>query len=289
MAGLEIEKLKKYTLSLDNDKNKWNNFVINSNNGTPFSLTYYIDPLNVDYNVYYILNGKEIRAGILILTDGNSIIEHELVIYNGLIFNKQTNKQNNAQVISENFYLNTFIIIELTKVYNNIFLSLDTTNSDMRPYLWYNYHNELPKFHVDVRYTSFLDITSIESDLNSNIVFNELSSSRKREVRLGIKKKEKVVNMFDIEQFLFLYEKTMSNQLIDIIEQELNIMKNLLINLHKENMIDMFFALDANDNVGSVAVYLKLNDIAYYLFGANDPLYRKIHLGTTVLWNSFRI
>ena len=61
----------------------------------------------------------------------------------------------------------------------------------------------------------------------------------------------------------------------------------LLSNLHASGDIKIYTAKNENGNVGSIAIFLLLNDTAYYLFGANDYSLRAEHTGTAVLLASF--
>ncbi|MET2744032.1 GNAT family N-acetyltransferase, partial [Staphylococcus caprae] len=80
-----------------------------------------------------------------------------------------------------------------------------------------------------------------------------------------------------IEEFLYLYEKTFERQNIILQQNLLPQMRVLLSNLHASGDIKIYTAKNENGNVGSIAIFLLLNDTAYYLFGANDYALRAEH------------
>ena len=73
----------KLSLATVTDMGKWDTFVESSLEGTIFSSSAYLNALNRRYELFYILKGSEIRAGIsLILSEDGSLCElDDLVIY----------------------------------------------------------------------------------------------------------------------------------------------------------------------------------------------------------------
>lgn len=103
---------------------------------------------SVKFKLFYCYK-EELRAAVSVVEDakGESLILDDLVIYNGIMYNKPTNKQNHAQQFSEQFKIQEFIANELTKLYKNIELNLHPSIVDIRAILWVNYGTELPNIN----------------------------------------------------------------------------------------------------------------------------------------------
>ena len=61
-----------------------------------------------------------------------------------------------------NFKLHLYYF-NLVSRYDKLFLSLDPSFTDLRPFQWYNYNTNLPKFEISIKYTSTLNLSELES------------------------------------------------------------------------------------------------------------------------------
>ena len=182
---------------------KWDILIENSINGTIFSSSIYLKSAKVNYRLYYCYKKEELRAAVVLVEDEkkNSTILDDLVIYNGIIYNKPTNKQNYAQQHSEQFKIQEFIAHELIEIYENIEMSLHPSIIDIRPFLWVNYGTNLSTYMVDIRYTSYIDISDFISSqkLEEISIYNNASASRRQQIRYAIKKGYKTTSIKNIE------------------------------------------------------------------------------------------
>jgi len=281
-------RLKKVELG-----NDWDNYVINSENGTVFSYSDFLLSLKTKPTVYYCYKKQEIKAGVVLLeTDqGASTCLHNFVIYNGILFTPPIKEQNRHQVNSEQFRITTFIAEQLPVLYNDVFMALHPTIVDIRPYLWVNYGTGLPKYNVSVRYTSYVNIKdfSCAGSLEDISIYNEASYSRRQEIRYGIRKNVATKEEFDCGKFVKFYLKTMKHQDMVVSNKTLEEMGNLITSLYKAQLGKMFVSYTNEGVVGSMTFFAIDNKRAYYLFGANDPEMRNKHTGTMVLWDAFKI
>jgi len=270
---------------------KWDKFVEDSSNGTIFSNSVYLKASGVNYKLFYCYKREELRAAVSVIEDikGESLILDDLIIYNGIMYNKPTNKQNHAQQFSEQFKIQEFIANELAKHYKNIELSLHPSIVDVRAILWVNYGTELPKYQPDIRYTSYIDISDFRTSkkLEDISIYNKASTSRRQQIRYAIKKEYKTKIISDVFLLLEFYKKTMDRQDIDVENEKLQKMQMLVSNLLENNMAKIYASYDEQDELGSIALFGWDNKRAYYIFGANDPAKRDGHSGTNVLWEAF--
>lgn len=270
---------------------KWDKFVEDSSNGTIFSNSVYLKACGVNYKLFYCYKKEELRAAVSVIEDvkGESLILDDLVIYNGIMYNKPTNKQNHAQQFSEQFKIQEFIANELAKHYKNIELSLHPSIVDIRAILWVNYGIELPKYQSDIRYTSYIDISDFKTSkkLEDISIYNKASTSRRQQIRYAIKKEYKTKIISDVSLLIEFYKKTMDRQDIDVENEKLQKMEKLVSNLLERNIAKIYASYDEQNELGSIALFGWDNKRAYYIFGANDPAKRDGHSGTNVLWEAF--
>lgn len=280
-----------YRLGKTKIDDKWDSFVQSSPNGTIFSLSTYLNSLEENHNVYYCFKNNEIRAGVALMENNErtSAVVHDFVIYNGVMFTQKAKAQNRYQVHSEHFKILTFLGEELSCLYQNVSFSLDPSIIDIRPLLWFNYGSNLPKYEPDIRYTSYVDITALKKTRKPEgvLLFHELSSSRRQEIRYGIKKGVVTREEFQPDLFVDLYRRTISRQDKDVPEIRLQRMKRLVTDLFQANLGKMFVSYTAKGDLGSMAFWGIDRKRAYFIFGANYPKFRNEHTGSMILWDSF--
>jgi len=271
---------------------EWDHFVSKSPNGMIFSFSKYLLALNNRPVAYYCYKKETIKAGIIVIEEdkGESTIEHDYVIYSGIIFSNPLKEQNNSQINSERFRVSTFIAEQLPKIYKNIYFRLHPSTIDIRPFLWVNYGTRLPKYKISIRYTTYISIEDHHkaNSLDQIPTYNEASYSRRQEIRYGIKKNVLTKEEFNCDKFIEFYYKTMERQAIITSSKTLEEMKRLIISLYKNNLGTMFVSYTNEGIIGSMAFFAIDNRMAYFLFGANDPKMRNAHTGTMVLWDAFK-
>ena len=270
---------------------KWDEFVKSSWNGILFSYSIYLKSISCNPQLYYCYNKQELRAAIVVLEteDHRSLTLHGLVVHNGIIFGSPANKQNLAQQNSERFRITEFIAEELPQIYKNIELRLDPLCQDIRPFLWVNYGTNSPKYQVvNIRYTSYLSIKNLYINWEDSEIFENLSSSRKQEVRYANRKGVVTREEFKQELFIEFLMNTYLRQGIEIDHQVIEENVQLIKQLFEANLGYMFVSYTKDNIPGSIAFFGIDHKRAYYLFGANDPALRNEHTGTAVLWDAFK-
>ncbi len=283
--------LKEYTLKETKLDEKWDKFVKDSPNGTIFASLIYLEASKVNYKLYYCYKKEELRAAVVLVISENKkdAIPDDFIIYNGIMYNKPTNKQNHAQQFSEQFKLQSFIAQKLTNIYDNIELSLHPSIVDIRAFLWVNYGEDKPQYKPDIRYTSYVNISDFKESqkLEDISIYNKASTSRRQQIRYAIKKKYKTKQINNTELLIEFYKKTMNRQNLEVESKKLKAMQELIESLLKNKIAKIYASYDEKDEIGSMALFGWDNKRAYYIFGANDPAKRDGHSGTSVLWDAF--
>jgi len=145
---------------------KWDWFVENSPQGSIFSTSTFLLATGYEVDAYYVMKGLQKIAAFVCVVENGNIIQAPHVIHSGIMFGKWNNK-NTAQINAIQFEVTEFIVEQITQKYKEIYFNLHPEIIDIRPFSWYNYHNEGRKFRIDIRYTSFIDEPSI-LDLNTS-------------------------------------------------------------------------------------------------------------------------
>lgn len=279
-----------YSLVLSTDVDAFDCFVESSSYGNPFIHSTYINSLNVKCHRYVCKKGNELVAKLLVVVsdDGESIIGDDLVIYDGVVF-RDFPALNRAQQLSEQFKILEFIGNELTQLYRRIRLTLSPRITDIRAFQWVNYHNDFPKYGIDLRYTALADISDFidSNEYQNTSLYLNASVSRRQEIRYALKKNVLVRNNLDIESFLSAFIETFERQQSPLSETNLKRVRKLIEGLSLANRLICFEAISEDGNVNSFALFLVMGNNAYYLFGANKDAARSSHTGTAVLWQSF--
>ena len=284
--------MSKYRVEETTDLERWDKLVDDSKQGTIFSKSIYLNSFGGKYKLLFVFKGNELRAGIpLILSeDEKSVILDDLVIYGGILFlEDKTHKEVRAR--SERFNITEIIIDYLTNKYSSIELSFSPHFEDLRPFLWHNYHNpENGQFVLDLRYTSYLDISNLKNILNEEQTnnFRNLDTLRQRNIREA-RRKEATTYIDNHQSSLFIqyYDCLMKSQGISASSEKLRNMKNIINTLAKNKFANIYITKNRDEVIQYMTVFIWDNKRAYYLFGAPNPDSQDRYKGTINFWDSF--
>lgn len=274
------------------DLDVWDKFAQTSLQYTMFVSSIYLKSFGGRYKTFFVKKGIEIKAGFCILLSDNEkeIILDELVIYTGILF--QNNKfQKVVKARSERFEISETIIKYISNKYKNIEISFTPQMNDMRPFLWHNYGSNKSKelFSLDLRYTSYIDISelkSISNEENTNF-FKGLETLRQRNIRKARKEKSTTIEELNIELFLEFYRTLMDRQNEIVSEKKLNNMSNVILSIITSKKAVMFATKNSNNDIIYLTVFSYDKYRAYYLFGAGNPNAKEVYKGTICFWDAF--
>ncbi|MBB54139.1 MAG: hypothetical protein CMF67_07170 [Magnetovibrio sp.] len=283
--------LSSYRLEKAKSDDDWNAFINSSEQGTIFSCSEFLQSLDVKTEQWFCYKNNHLRgaAALILSNDGGSVVEHQLVIHNGIMLAPRNPMQNQAQALSEDFRTICFFVKELSARYESVHMALHWTFPDIRPFVWHNYSTNLPNYEIDVLYTSLLELEAMDSSLDPADcpMYKKLNKSRRQEIRYGISKGVYTEHSEDFGMFGRFYAKTFARQ-GKAPDYQIHDLIFFLKRLYEMGRLRMFVSRTQAGEPGSIAVFGVDNKGATYLFGANDPQYRASHMGTLVLWDSFR-
>jgi len=261
------------------DAKQWDAFVEKSPQGIVFCQTYFLQCY--DKNVTYLLchKGKEVVAGTAFVDSGEAIDVMPYQPYGGIII-KDLSGLNDYR---RNYLV--YCILEkfasyLFDNYSQVRMNFHWDILDMRPFIWFNYHDrEKGYFKVSARYTSLLNISNPKDTSGYQVL-------RRRSLKASEKANCCTIETDNVDVLNRLHEKTFNRQGIRRSEEEgvylTNICKHL-IKLKKGHL----FITKAESKPASGSFFLVDSFRAYYLFGATDPKLRGYESGTKNLYDAF--
>jgi hypothetical protein len=276
--------------NVDND-NTWDEFVKLSPQGNVFFTSAYLSCSGVNNVKLWILKGNQIKAGLCLILDdsGNSVILDDFVIYSGLMLEKEVDCKKVSKVHAENFEIIEFCLKNLVDKYKTFAISLSPNISDMRPFLWLNYHTkDLAKCEISVRYTSYIDISELFLKKNDydNDLFNQLDSKRQADIKKG-KKTLTISEEVSPKEIVSLYSSTLSLQDVNVSEKKSNRMVYLIDRLCEYGYARKYGAYNSEGDLTYAVVFTIFNNEGVYLFGAGDNKIMNRYDGSFCIWSSF--
>ena len=152
--------LSSYRLEEINDTVMWDRFVSQSEQGSVFNLTAFLDALEKPIRKWGCYKGSELKGAICVVETIQSgtvaIIRPSLLIYNSILLPRPDPQQAKANQFAEEFRTVSAMVKELMQRYTSVSLQTHFSFTDLRPFLWHNYGTELPKFEVKPKFTAIL-------------------------------------------------------------------------------------------------------------------------------------
>lgn len=155
-------------------------------------------------------------------------------------------------------------------------MSFSPNFSDLRPFNWHA-HSDLSaaKFLVNTRYTAYLNLVDFTLDEYLMSIRSVRRQEYKKNITLSYEDDQ-------IDNFLENYKNTFSRQGIAISEANLGLVESIT-RAALDNHSGMLKKIVINNESASSTLFLHNENIGYYLFGANNPLYRSTGASTALM------
>lgn len=259
----------------------WDKFVDNSKEGTIFLKTDFVQSLNLKYKTYLLNQGKEPVAGCIVLLDdyGKFIPSpYPFVPYQGFFFIDK-GETSYHKVISKQFKITEYLINQLIFIYGG----LSQTHfrlRDYRPFLWHNYHTpEKGLFKLVLSYTPLLNLCQFNG---LNEYLTSIRTVRRQEYKKAKDYGIKTVDSDDVELLCRLHNLTFQRQGINLDPMEEKLIRSISQNAIAKGYGRLQVAMIGARPVSAI-LFLLDKKRGYYMFGANDPEYRKSFASTLLL------
>ena len=285
--------LSKYAFARTDIDYRWDNFVEQSPQGTVYAKSAFLSALNANLGAWKCLKNGEWVASIITgeKDRGKTSCSIPFSIYGGILIRQASERMTLTSVRAEEFSIVAASIMHLTSTYDNVNLSLSPHLTDMRPFLWHNYGERKTRFNLELKYTSYIDLSSVtgETDYHNDKLYFGLSKSRRQEIRYGIQRGVSTIPHFDLDKFQQLYKMTFERQNIPVEREEIRLIIEICSSLYKANQLKMFGTFTDCGALASMFAFGIDDKRAYFLFGANNPELRASLSGTVGLYQSIRL
>lgn len=276
-----------YTIEKVSNLDHWDELVSLSDYNNIFFKSFFFKYLQNRIDLKYIKKGNEIKAGFFLVTDQDKkiIYDDDVTIYSGIIFFNDKKQIRSSKNI-ETFKIITYFIDYINKKYSSANFSTVINFPDLRPFLWYNYKNKGPKFKINPRYTSILNISDLAQEGLNSTAYKHMSSLRKRLLRKGLELKPQFKYDYKIDYLIEKFKEYMIKQKQDILKNKLVDMKNLIINLSEKNKIFIQETNYLNQDFTYTLIFSLNDNSSTFLYGFPNGIIDD-SIGTVSFWNVF--
>ena len=282
-----------FALQPVSDLAAWDAMVARSDQGTLFAEAAFLRAAGSTHQLHWVLQGQSIKAGLALVTtaDGRAVVADDLVIHGGLLFDLDSKRQAVKRRHDE-YEISAFVADELARRFDRIELPLAPQVSDLRPFLWHQYHGPREQqFRLDLRYTSYVDITSLAGvapeAADTTACFEAMETVRRYSVREARKKGGTVRVVKDSDALIGYYRALMQAQGDQPPEAKLAAMQRVMDQLIARGRGAMFHVHDADGLLLYCVFYGWDTRRAYYLYGAGHPERSAPWQGTLAHWVAF--
>ena len=250
---MEIRFLEKENFS------DWNKFVEQSQQGTIYSSTYWLDAFEKPFKILGCYENKKLIGGIAFFTEEDNIITPKPTRFQGILFLKEDVSQ--------------ILIEKLIKDYKNIFISNHVTLEDISFFIQNGFSSK-------VKYTYLVNISDLEKTRDKFEKRTRYEIRKAEKSDLIVKKEDNILAFDKIHQLVFKKQnrsRPISTEFI----------VNLYKTLKEAGKCQLYFAYNKKELSAAVLIIWD-NKRGYYLMGASDPKFKGDGASSLALWTAFK-
>ncbi len=276
------------TIQRFSDFESWDEFNRASPEGTAFTESCFLRAYGAPFEFYRVQKGTATLAQFAIFAakSRDQLPSRDFIPHAGIQFAPSSGSLYDDQSIR--FRIKEMLIKEVFSGFQKVSFHMSPSNVDMRAFQWHEYHasNMRLKYRVDIRYTSYLDISSLSgaADPFSSPLFRGFSSVRRNLIRRASRDRFVTSESTDIEILANLH----SHPEFFMNEEQVLLMQKISEELLVKGRARLFINRDRFGNAAFAALYLIDSKRAYYLFGAGDPAYQGEVAGAAIQWDIFQ-
>jgi len=250
-------------MELINQKEVWNNFVNDSEQGVAFNKSEILEIYGYKVD-YWIVSKKDMpKLAIAIIIKNKSAVNSlPFSYYQGPMFSKDVNELKGIKKFEWTTKILTFAIQKLTHEYRNISFSLHWSLNDIRSLTWFNELSpEKPNFNIKPKYTAIIDCRN--NDSINDFILN-IRRDRRQDLRYANDNYITIEKTQKKNEVLELYIETLKEKKIQVTDNESNILESLLNLMENKKMGYILKAYNKNQEF--IAAQFVLED-KYYSHG----------------------
>lgn len=273
------------TLKLCDDKQRWDSFVASSPQENVFCTTPFLDALGKDYDLLFVEKNSCPQLGAVVLKgDGQPI--PALYPYQGILFDGSSCSMPYHARAKWTLKLTDFLLAEMEQRYELISFCLHHGVEDLRSFQWFHYHQpQRGQFKIELRYTGLLDLLAVP-DFDAYLF--TVRKVRRYEYRHAQSAGLTIEESSELDTLDRLHQLTFERQGIKRSPEEERLLLDISEAALSKDFGRLLLCRDKKGTATSTTLFLYDNRCGYYLFGANDPEYRKTGSGTYLILENIR-
>lgn len=262
------------------DRAAWDRFVDESPHGSVFVRSAFLDALGMAWDVVR-LGDDDLPsiAAVLLRDDAGVVMPGPLPFtqYQGVLVARPVAEAPPHRRVKETLDL-TAALMEGLRGEQRLSWCLHPGFTDVRAFLWFNYHSpEQGHCRLDVRYSGLIDTSG-----GLPGVLARCRSVRRQEFRKA-SSRFRVASILDLDVLDRLHAETFARQGLERTPREVATMRSIASAALRHGFGDLLAAYDEDGTVAGAALFLFDRRTAYYLVAANDPAYRSAGVSTLLL------
>lgn len=269
MGGMSLE------LASCVDDEGWDQFVEGSSQGTVFCYSGFLRSLGESIERYFVLKeGQPVAAAVMLVRDGVPLpAPYHFSCYHGVLFSGPIEELPMHRRVLERLRLVDFLLAELSKRFRCLSFCLHHEFTDLRSFLWFNYHEpEKGKFSVELYYTGLL---RLPRSVTQEEYLKQVRDVRRQEYNRAIREAVRMEPSEDIDLLDSLHDLTFRRQSISRSADEVKLLRSIAGEALKGGFGKLWIARLPSGEAASAYFFLFDKRCAYYLFAANHPDFRK--------------
>lgn len=268
---------------------EWDSFLEKSPERSVFSESWFFDcyePLVP--RRFAIERGGEAYVCFLVWQDRDGTVVADplpYTQYQGFFFTEMFHRQAKSSRTTLGLQLLEFGLEELSRRFSILGFSSHWAQQDLRAFSWFHYHQpEKGRFRMDLYYSGLISLSEY-ADFSSYL--STIRKTRKQEYgkrqALGLD----IRLTGNIDAFLRMYKATFDRQGLEVGSDQIRLVEKITRASLAKNRAALVGCYLGEELI-SAALFLFDGEIAYYLFGANDPEQRNLPGGTLVVLEGIR-
>jgi GNAT superfamily N-acetyltransferase len=260
----------------------WDEFVSKSSEYNIFCTTPLLEAVGEDYDLLMVVDGGDVRLGAVVLKrDGSVLSSPRFYQSQGILFSGSCLEMPIHSRVKWRLETTEFLLHEMEKRYNRISFCLNYGVSDIRSFQWYHYHApELGQFQIGLWYTAILDMKVVPS---FDEYFSGIRTLRQRDYQRSLKEGMICEESDDVEILDRLHHLTFERQRIVRSKEEINMLVSITKAAIKDGFGRMLVCRTSEGKAVAANLFLYDSRCCYYMYGGNDPEFRKIGCGTYLM------
>lgn len=268
------------------DREAWDRFVDASPQGSVFSTSRFLAAVGGDCELLTVREGQDILLAVPVVTEAGQprVLPYSYLVYAGPMFSAEIEREPTHRRVPLKLRIFEFLLEQMAARWPVISFLTHPALDDLRALQWFNYHApEKGQFAIHLAYTGILRLGEFASE---SAFLEQVRTLRHRDFKKAEAFGLVLEESRDIAELDRLHGLTFERQGIDRSDDEIRHLRAIGRSAVEEGFGHCLIARTPSGAAASATLFLHDRHTAYYLFGANDPEFRKVGAGSWLMLKS---